>query len=286
MYITTVVLAAVTPQYEPIATICCDGGRVSMRVVRQIVLIFFLILATSSATLADSDPLININRSVHGFNRTLDSHILKPVAETYATYTPPFVKTGIRNLFSNLGDVGVVVNDLLQLKFGQASSDAGRFLINTTVGLGGLFDVAGPVFGLQKHDEDFGQTLGYWSVATGAYVELPFFGPSTVRDSMGLVVDVLLDPLQFLENPAQETSLTAGEGVHDRAALLDAEGFISGDDYIFIREVYLQRREFLVRDGQVEDSFADFDSPFDDPDFEEQDLDDLGFDSPLATVND
>jgi len=226
-------------------------------------LLLVSLFMTAVTIQANEDPLIELNRSVHGFNSALDRAVLKPVATTYDQVTPSFVKRRLNSFFTNVDDVKVVVNDLLQLKFKQAAADTGRLLLNTTVGLGGLFDVAEPLFGLEKHQEDFGQTLGYWKVGAGPYVELPFMGPSTARDTAGLLVDVLFNPLQLLHSPSQQTALVAGEGVTDRAALLDVEGLISGDEYLFFREAYLQRREFLVRDGAVEDSFDDFDDGFD-----------------------
>ncbi|MEM7293776.1 MAG: VacJ family lipoprotein, partial [Pseudomonadota bacterium] len=127
------------------------------------------------------DPWESWNRSVYSFNEGLDRLILKPVAQTYREYTPQFIQTGIGNFLSNLGDILVIINDLLQLKFEQAGQDMSRFLLNSTVGLFGFFDVASPI-GLPKHDEDFGQTLGYWGVDSGPYLVLPFFGPSTLRE--------------------------------------------------------------------------------------------------------
>ncbi len=252
-------------------------GRVgSKNPILVLALLFALLLAALPLSArADQDPLIEVNRTVHGFNRALDGAILKPVAETYTAVTPGFLKRRANSFFNNIDDIRVTINDLLQLKFKQAAGDAGRLVINTTVGLGGLFDVAEPALGLEKHHEDFGQTLGYWSIGSGPYIELPFLGPSTARDSAGMIVDTILNPLQLLRG-AQQATLVAGEGVSDRAALLDAEELISGDDYVFIREVYLQRREYLVQDGLVEDSFGDFDSDFD---FEEGE-----FESPLAAV--
>jgi phospholipid-binding lipoprotein MlaA len=210
---------------------------------------------------ANQDPLIDVNRSVHDFNRAVDSAVLKPIAETYTQVTPSFVQRRVQSFFSNIDDVRVIINDLLQLKLLQAAADAGRLVVNTTVGIGGLFDVAEPALGLEKHHEDFGQTLGFWRVKPGPYIELPFFGPSTMRDSAGLVVDLFLNPTQLLQ-AGQTATLAASESVHDRAGLLEVEELISGDDYVFIREVYLQRRAFLVNDGQVEDLFGDFESEF------------------------
>ncbi len=220
-----------------------------------------LLMALPLTTHANQDPLIEVNRTVHDFNTAMDSAILKPIAETYTTVTPSFVKRRASSFFSNIDDVRVTINNLLQLKFKRAAGDAGRLLVNTTIGLGGLFEVAEPALGLEKHHEDFGQTLAFWTVGTGPYIELPFFGPSTMRDSAGLVVDIFLNPTQLLQ-AGQTATLAASESVHDRAGLLEVEALISGDDYVFIREVYLQRRAFLVNDGQVEDTFGDFESEF------------------------
>jgi phospholipid-binding lipoprotein MlaA len=238
------------------------ANRSSPILVALVTFFAVVLLFTPLTSEANQDPLIDVNRSVHGFNRAVDSIVIKPIAQTYTQVTPSFVQRRVQHFFSNINDVRVTINDVLQLKFLQAASDAGRLLVNTTVGIGGLFDVAESALGLEKHHEDFGQTMGYWSVESGPYIELPFFGPSTLRDSVGLVVDVFLNPTQFLQT-GQTATLAAGEGIHDRAGLLDVEGLISGDDYVFIREVYLQRRQFLVNDGQVEDRFGDFESDFD-----------------------
>jgi phospholipid-binding lipoprotein MlaA len=217
---------------------------------------------------ANQDPLVNVNRTIHDFNRVMDGAVLRPIAKTYTAVTPSFMKRRVNSFFNNIDDVRVTINDLLQLKFKQAAGDAGRLVVNTTVGLGGLFDVAQPTFGLEKHHEDFGQTLGFWAVGSGPYIELPFLGPSTARDSAGALVDTLLNPLQLLQ-ASQSITLAAGDSVNDRAALLDVEGLISGDDYVFIREDYLQRREFLVHDGQVENTFDNFGTGFEEEYFEE-----------------
>jgi phospholipid-binding lipoprotein MlaA len=244
-----------------------------------------LLTALPLTSHANQDPLIDVNRTVHGFNRAMDSAVLRPIAKTYTTVTPSFVKRRVNSFFNNIDDVRVTINDLLQLKFKQAAGDAGRLVVNTTMGLGGLFDVAEPTFGLEKHHEDFGQTLGFWAVEPGPYIELPFLGPSTARDSAGALVDTLLNPLQLLQG-GQSITLAAGDSVNDRAALLDVEGLISGDDYVFIREVYLQRRQSLVRDGQVEDTFGNFDSGFEEEYFEDMELDEVGVETPMEVAND
>ncbi len=233
---------------------------------------------------ANQDPLIEVNRTVHDFNRAMDGAILKPIAKTYSTVTPSFVRRRASSFFNNIDDVRVTINNLLQLKFKRAAGDVGRLAINTTIGLGGLFEVADPAFGLEKHHEDFGQTLAFWTVEPGPYLELPFLGPSTARDSAGALVDTLLNPLQLLQG-TQSITLAASDSVNDRAALLEVEGLISGDDYVFIREAYLQHRKFLIHDGQIEDTFGDFDSGFEEEYFEDMELDEPEAETPLEVAN-
>jgi phospholipid-binding lipoprotein MlaA len=244
-----------------------------------------LLMALPLTSHANQDPLIEVNRTVHGFNRAMDSAVLRPIAKTYTTVTPSFVKRRVTSFFNNIDDVRVTINDLLQLKFTQAAGDAGRLVVNTTLGFGGLFEVADPAFGLEKHHEDFGQTLGFWAVGSGPYLELPFLGPSTARDSAGALVDTLLNPFQLLQS-SQSITLVAGDSVNDRAALLEVEGLISGDEYVFIRTAYLQRRTFLVQDGQVEDTFSDFGSGFEEDYFEDMELDEEEIETPMEVATD
>ncbi|HUH37354.1 MAG TPA: VacJ family lipoprotein, partial [Spongiibacteraceae bacterium] len=164
-----------------------------------------------------------------------------------------------RNVIDNLLEVTTVANGLLQGKFSQATSDTGRFLVNSTVGVLGVFDVASRI-GLERHDEDLGQTLGYWGVPSGPFVVVPFFGPFTVRDGLAFVVDTsTTDYLANLDDVRTRNSVTVLRFVSLRADLLKSEDLISGDRYSFIRDAYLQRREYLVRDGKVEDTFGDED---------------------------
>ncbi len=220
--------------------------------------------ATSFSEEQNPDPWEGFNRTIFAFNEALDEYIAKPVAEGYQYITPEPVDQSVSAFFSNLGDVLVIVNDLGQLKFTQAASDTARFLINTTVGFFGFFDVASHI-GLEKHDEDFGQTLGYWGVGTGPYLMLPLLGPSTVRDAGGRGLDFVsgLSYTNVGENFAKQSGLFVLNNVDARADLIASEGLISGDRYTFIRSFYLQRREYLVKDGVVEDEFEDFDD-FDD----------------------
>lgn len=208
----------------------------------------------------ERDPWQGFNRTVYGFNDTLDQALLKPVAKGYQAVAPDFVETGVRNFFSNINDVSVAFNNLLQGKVTDAVSDVGRVLFNTTIGLLGLFDVASEM-GLQKHNEDFGQTLAAWGVDSGPYLMLPFFGPSTLRDSTSVPVDnFLLNPINHIDmEKSDRMYLMAVDVVSVRAELLSLEKTvdeIATDKYSFIREAYLDRRNFLVHDGEppVEES--------------------------------
>jgi len=202
------------------------------------------------------DPLEGLNRKTHGFNDLTDRVILKPTAKFYEKASPLFVRKGIRNFFKNIDDINIFVNDMLQLKFRAATSDLGRFVINSSLGLGGLFDPATKM-GLIKNEEDFGQTLGYWGIGPGPYFVIPLLGPSTVRDSISLIVDTAFDPVLTLHEIRARNSLYALDKLHKRADLLSAENLIIGDKYLFFRSAYLQSREYLVNDGEVEDTFGD-----------------------------
>ncbi|MCB1648229.1 MAG: VacJ family lipoprotein [Pseudomonadales bacterium] len=215
------------------------------------------ILVLSSSVVIAADPWEKTNRRIDRFNNFMDSWLLRPVALTYSTVVPGVVRQCIGNFFSNVDDINVLANDLLQLKLMDAASDSGRLLINTTVGLVGVIDVASSV-GLSKNEEDFGQTFGRWGVGSGPYVVLPFFGPSSARDSVGLVLDTLFNPIQYYEDGRVRTTLTALRYIDDRASVFSMEGLISGDEYLFVREAYLQQREYLVNDGAYYDDFDDF----------------------------
>lgn len=219
-------------------------------------LVLILCLFTSScATVSapdDRDPWESFNRSIGSFNDAFDKAIAVPVATAYQAVLPDFIETGISNFFSNLGDVIVIVNDLLQFKFEQAGSDFSRLLMNTTFGLLGFIDVATHM-DLPKHDEDFGQTLATWGVGDGAYLVLPFLGPSSVRDATGLVVDFsFLDPVTYVEDDEARWSLIALRAVDKRANLLEASRILeqSGiDPYVALRNTYYQIRENQIYDG-------------------------------------
>ena len=200
----------------------------------------------------ERDPLEKFNRVMFKFNIKADKYVAKPIAKGYRRVIPKPVRKGISNLFSNLREPIVILNDLLQGKLKQAGSDLGRFLMNSTVGLYGLLDVADKA-GLKKHDEDFGQTLGKWGVKDGPYLVLPFFGPSGLRDGFGLVADVQVDPVYQTDHKKTRNALVATRLINTRANLLDTTDILEqaggGAPYLFIREFYRQRRHSLVYDG-------------------------------------
>ena len=209
-------------------------------------------LAAQAAT--EEDPWESINRPIFRFNDTVDTYALKPIAQGYQYVTPQFLQDGVHNFFQNLGDVANLANNILQLKPYAAGVDTARLIVNTTFGIGGFFDV-GTRMGLQRNDEDFGQTLGYWGVGSGPYVMLPLLGPSTVRDAVAKYPDTYTEPYQYIDHVPTRNTIRAVDIVDMRASLLQAEKMIRGDKYTFIRNAYLQNREFKVKDGQVEDDF-------------------------------
>jgi len=197
------------------------------------------------------DPWEGFNRAMFSFNDGLDTYALKPVTKGYKAITPDVAETGVNNFFENLADVGTLINNLLQFKFGEATQDFARVAFNSTFGLAGVIDVATPM-GIEKNNEDFGQTLGYWGVESGPYLVLPFFGPSTVRDGISQVPDSLTDPVYHLDDHGARNAVYAVRLIDTRAQLLESEELISGDKYIFIRDAYLQKRAFDIADGDVE----------------------------------
>ena len=216
-----------------------------------------LFLAGSLAGCATSggnpaDPLEKVNRAVFAFNDVADKYALTPVAKGYRFVLPGFVRTGISNFVSNLEDVWVSVNDVLQGKFQEGLEDATRVIFNSTFGIAGLFDFASEV-GLPKRTEDFGQTLGWWGVGSGPYVVIPLFGPSTFRDGFGLLVDGRADLVyRGVDDVPLRNSLYATRAINNRANLLDASSILEQaalDRYAFVRDAWLQRRRNLVYDG-------------------------------------
>ena len=209
-----------------------------------------------NAYASDDDPLEPMNRAIFEFNEIVDDNVLKPIAKGYKYVTPDPVEVGISNFFSNLGEIGTITNDLLQLKFAQAGRDTMRFFLNSTLGIFGIFDVATPL-GLSKNKEDFGQTLGFWGVPDGPYLVLPFLGPSSFRDGPSMLVDYEISPVEQLHHEERQVLQTL-DIVDTRARLLRATKILdtaAKDKYIFIRESYLQKRESQVNDGDVKEEF-------------------------------
>jgi phospholipid-binding lipoprotein MlaA len=204
------------------------------------------------------DPWERMNRSTHAFNDALDRSIARPVAKAYVKVLPRFVRTGISNVFDNLDTLNTVVNDVLQGKMKQAGSDSARFLLNTTFGVGGLYDAASAA-GLDQNDEDFGQTFGKWGMKSGPYLVLPFLGPSTTRDTFTRLVDQFTYPVTYLGDESTRYMIRAVDLLDGRASLLDLDAQIdrSYDRYAFIRNAWLQRREFQVKDGEIDDPSLD-----------------------------
>jgi phospholipid-binding lipoprotein MlaA len=214
-----------------------------------------LLLATALGGCASTghprDPLEPLNRGIYSFNEHVDNLIVKPAAEVYRGVLPQLVRNGIGNFFANLGDVIVALNNLLQGKFTHALSDIGRIVVNTTVGILGFVDVATEL-GLEKHNEDFGQTLGYWGFGDGPYLVLPFLGPSSLRDTIGLIVDYKTNPLTYVDPTRDRNALYGLNFVHRRHELLETTKILETaalDPYEFVRDAYFQRRRSLVYDG-------------------------------------
>jgi len=203
------------------------------------------------AYMDERDPYEGFNRSMHSFNDGLDKAILKPLAKGYKAITPVPVDNGISNFFSNIDDVVSAVNNLLQFKLTRAATDVGRVLINSTIGLLGFVDVASNM-NMPKYGEDFGQTLGTWGVGPGPYIVLPFFGPSNGRDTVGLVVDWYTDPVNYLEPESHQLIVKGLRLVDKRADLLGASKVLEEaalDEYEFLRDAFLQKRQYDVFDG-------------------------------------
>lgn len=214
-------------------------------------IIFLTGCATTQYNSEVNDPLEGYNRVMYSFNDTVDEAVIKPIAQGYDYIMPDPASKSVSNFFSNLNDITVIANDLLQFKFGQAFYDTGRFVVNSTAGVIGLFDVASST-GLEKHDEDFGQTLGVWGLDTGPYIVWPFIGPSSLRDTVGLVGDYYTDPITYVKGPAARNPFLITRIIDKRANLLSAEKVLEEaalDEYVYIRDAYLQRRQNLVYDG-------------------------------------
>lgn len=230
-----------------------------MKFLHPIVLLLCLLgLAPAmAAEPVDTDPLEAINRPIFIFNERMDQYLLKPAARGYHAVTPDPLEMGVDNFFRNLRDVNTTLNSILQGRLQGAAQAGGRFLLNSTIGMLGLFDVATPM-GIEPLRTDFGQTLAVWGVPEGPYLMVPLFGPRTMRSGVGTVFDAYTSVEVAIDDVRLRNSLIGLELVSSRVELLKAEDLISGDRYIFIRDAYLQQRRALVSDGEVEDSFSDF----------------------------
>ena len=220
--------------------------------------IILSLLFSTSLVFSDevSDPFENLNRKTFEFNEKIDEKIAKPIAQTYSQL-PPKIKKGVSNFFDNLEEVDTFVNQLLQGKPKESINDLTRFLINTTIGLGGFIDVASKM-GLERHEEDFGQTLAVWGVGQGPYIMLPILGPSTLRDTLSRPVSSFLSVTFHMTETDVNIALKGMDAIETREKLLDVEALLSGDKYAFVKDAYIQSIYYEIKDGvDVEDDFID-----------------------------
>ena len=220
--------------------------------------IILSLLFSTSIVFSDevSDPFENLNRKTFEFNEKMDEKIAKPIAQTYSQL-PPKIKKGVSNFFDNLEEVDTFVNQLLQGKPKESINDLTRFLINTTIGLGGFIDVASKM-GLERHEEDFGQTLAVWGVGQGPYIMLPILGPSTLRDTLSRPVSSFLSVTFHMTETDVNIALKGMDAIETREKLLDVEALLSGDKYAFVKDAYIQSIYYEIKDGvDVEDDFID-----------------------------
>ncbi|CAB3678587.1 hypothetical protein LMG22037_02333 [Paraburkholderia phenoliruptrix] len=232
-------------------TLQAGGARV-FRLARLAVAAAALAGCTTVQTPTKGDPLEGLNRTIFTVNDKLDQYALKPVAKGYVFITPQPVRDSVTNFFSNIGDVYIAANNLLQLKITDGVEDIMRIVINTVFGVGGLFDVA-TLAKLPKHDNDLGLTLGHYGVPAGPYLVLPLFGPSTLRDAVGSIGNYYVNPLSYIDPPGLSWALYGLNIVNTRANLLNASDVLEGaalDKYSFVRNAYLQRRQYLLSDGK------------------------------------
>ncbi len=221
-------------------------------------LLLMLMLPVTASAEDAADPLEGFNRKVHAFNDVADKYFLKPLAKSYEAVTPRILRRGIKNVFTNLDNINNIASNLLQGKPGAAATDTARFLFNVSLGVGGLFDPATGM-GLPQSEEDWGQTLGAWGVGPGPYLVLPFLGPSNFRDGITRPLNTAMDPVRYHDPVDHRNTAMGVRLLQQRVDLFAAEAAIFGDEYVFIRDAYLQRREYLVLDGKLpleEDEFG------------------------------
>ena len=215
---------------------------------------FLLVLLFSLPVFSEeiSDPFEDLNRDIFIFNEKLDEKLLKPAAIAYRKVTPQFARSGVTNFFNNLEEIDTTINQVLQGEIKYAFNDAGRFVINTTIGLFGLIDVASKM-GLERHEEDFGQTLGVWGFDSGPYIMIPFLGPSNPRDLLSRPISSFLSGTFAMEDDDVKITFVGIDSLETRERLLDAETLIIGDKYIFVKDAYVQSREYEINNGSTED---------------------------------
>ena len=222
-----------------------------MRIFKLFIVILVIFQVSGCATHTNQDPLESFNRAIYKFNDVADGAVIKPISKGYKNIAPTFIVKGVNNFFNNIRDVVTVINELLQGKIEYAANDTGRILVNSTIGLLGFVDVHS-MNGGERRKEDFGQTLGYWGVGQGAYLVLPFVGPSTTRDAVGFVTDTLaFDPISYINNVRGRNQVRLLQFIDARTELLNASAIMdeaSLDPYAFQRDAYLQYREALVKD--------------------------------------
>lgn len=222
-----------------------------------ILLVMPLGTACASTDKQEVDPWEPVNRKIFAFNETLDRWIVRPTAKGYRFVMPDAAERGVGNFIANIYEFNNVINSLLQGRFDGAAQSSGRFVVNSTLGLLGLFDVATPM-GIEPNRADFGQTLAVWGFDTGPYVMLPLFGPRTVRSGVGYFFDTYTSIPALIDNREAAWIFWTIEVIDYRARLLDADDLITGDRYIFFREAYISARETFVNGGPVDDTFSDF----------------------------
>ncbi|HYD80359.1 MAG TPA: VacJ family lipoprotein [Paucimonas sp.] len=223
------------------------GKRIS------VLLLAFGLAGCAATPRNPQDPLEGFNRAMLTFNDKVDQVALKPAAEVYQSMLPSFVQSGVGNFFGNIADIPTLANQILQGKINESLSDFMRIAVNTTLGLGGLLDIASEA-NLPKHSEDFGQTLGRWGMAPGPYIVLPIFGPSTIRDTAALPVDLKADPWSHVYSTRTRNIGSVVRAIDQRSVALDASNLVEEaalDRYEFVRDAYLQRRESRVYDGEA-----------------------------------
>ena len=224
--------------------------------------VFLLQGCASNQEVTNSDPYEPFNRKIFAFNEGLDRQVLSPLARGYRAVMPDFAEQGVRNFFANLRDFNSALNAVLQFRLEAAARSSGRFLVNSTWGLLGAYDVASEL-GIDPYHTDFGHTLAIWGSPSGPYLVAPAFGPLTARSGTGMVMDLVLSVQSATDDTVVRVALAGLEVVDYRADLSEAETLISGDRYLFIRDVFLQQRQALVSDGELQDSFSDFEEEFD-----------------------